>query len=48
MGKVKQLLHEDISKMVPTPSHLEQEMHEELIKVRKQITTIKKILEECK
>ena len=49
MGKVKQLLHEDlINGSVQTPSHLDREMYEELIKLNKQVNSIKLILEECK
>ena len=49
MGKVKQLLQDDLARgLINTPSHLDQEMHRELIKLNKTITTIKKILEECK
>jgi len=47
MGMIKRLMQEQDDDK-PTPSHLEQEMYSELIKMRKQITAIHKILEECK
>jgi len=50
MGKVKQLLHEDLVKgAIQTPSHLDREMYEQLIRLNKQVESIKQIiLEECK
>ena len=53
MGKIKHLAHEELVNGIytmdnrPMASHLEKEMHEEMIKLRQQVTTIKKILEEC-
>ena len=48
MGKVKQFFVEFLSDEVPVPSHLEKEMYEEIVKLKKQVTAIKLILEECK
>ena len=52
MNKIKSLVQEDLVNGLHfldehQPTHLEKEMHEEMIKLRQQITTIKKILEEC-
>ena len=48
MGNVKHLMQEDLMDKRPLSSHLEKEMYEEMIKLRKQVTSIKIILEECK
>tara|TARA_Y100001951_G_C11077705_1_gene149588 strand:- start:4 stop:156 length:153 start_codon:yes stop_codon:yes gene_type:complete len=50
MGKVKHLMQEDMVNDIYTvvPNHLNEEMHEEMIKIRQQVTAIKLILEECK
>ena len=47
MGVIKHLMQEQGDDKT-TPSHLEKEMYSELIKMRKQITAIQNILEECK
>jgi hypothetical protein len=52
MSKIKSLMQEDLVNGLyfldkNQPTHLEKEMHEEMIKLRQQVTTIKKILEEC-
>ena len=52
MSKIKSLVQKDLVNGLHfldkhQPTHLEKEMHEEMIKLRQQITTIKKILEEC-
>ena len=47
MGVIKHLMQEENNE-ASTPSHLEKEMYEELMRMRKQITAIHKILEECK
>ena len=49
MGQVKHMLEQDL--MIDDlngPSHFDHEIKKELIKLNKQITAIKKILEECK
>ena len=49
MGQVKHMLEKDLMLGdLKEPSHLDHEMKKELIKLNKQITAIKKILEECK
>ena len=50
MEKVKHLMREDLVNDIYTivPNHLEKEMYEEIIKLKKQVTAIKLILEECK
>ena len=48
MGQVKQQLLESLTDERRIPSHLEKEMYEELLKLKKQVTAIKIILEECK
>ena len=45
--KNKELLVQELSDGTNTPSHLEEEMYEQLIIVKQQIKTINKILEEC-
>ena len=47
MGVIKHLMQEENNE-ASTPSHLEKEMYEELMRMRKQITAIQNILEECK
>jgi|TARA_R100001530_G_scaffold23027_1_gene18928 hypothetical protein len=48
MSTNKELLIQELSGGSKTPSHLEREMYEQLITVKKQITAITKILEGCK
>ena len=48
MSENKELLIQELSDGISTPSHLEEEMYEQLIIIRKQITAIAKILEGCK
>ena len=49
MGKVKHMLEQDLMLGdLSSPSHFDHKMKKELIKLNKQITAIKKILEECK
>ena len=49
MGKVKHMLSQDLMLGdLKEPSHFDHEMKKELTKLNKQITAIKKILEECK
>ena len=48
MGKVKQLLYDSFIDDKLTSNHLEKEMYEEIMKLKKQVTAIKLILEECK
>ena len=47
MGVIKHLMQETNDK-ISTPSHLEKEMYEQIMVLKKQITAIQKILEECK
>ena len=49
MGRVKHMLEQDLMLGdLNGPSHVDQKMKKELIRLNKQITAIKKILEECK
>ena len=48
MSQVKQQLFKSLMNEKGTPSHLEQEMYEEIVKLKKQVNAIKIILEECK
>ena len=48
MNQVKQRLFESLTDERGTPSHLEKEMYEEIVKLKKQVNAIKIILEECK
>ena len=45
MGSSKRLLMEAEEEDSPIPSHLEKEMFEEMVKLRKQMNSIKQILE---
>ena len=47
MSVIKDLLMQDLSVDGKTPSHLEKEMHEQMIIMRKQMKAIKQILEGC-
>ena len=47
MTKGKDLLIQELSDGIQTPSHLEREMYEQLTLIKKQITAIKIILEGC-
>tara|TARA_Y100000310_G_C20445584_1_gene698238 strand:- start:650 stop:847 length:198 start_codon:yes stop_codon:yes gene_type:complete len=48
MGSIKHIMQEDLAKgVIQTPSHLDKEMHEELIKLNKQVNAIKQILEDA-
>ena len=47
MIRTKELLIQELSDGTQTPSHLEREMYEQLTLIKKQITAIKIILEEC-
>ena len=48
MSTNKDLLIKELSGGTSIPSHLEKEMYEQMIIMRKQITAIVKILEGCK
>tara|TARA_Y100000034_G_scaffold119673_1_gene161700 strand:- start:322 stop:468 length:147 start_codon:yes stop_codon:yes gene_type:complete len=48
MGQVKQQLLESLTDERAMPSHLEKEMYQEIVKLKKQVNAIKIILEECK
>ena len=45
--KNKELLVQELSDGTNTPSHLEEEMYEQLIVIKQQINAIQIILEEC-
>ena len=47
MSKNKDLLIKELSDGTHTPSHLEKEMYEQVITMRKQIKAIQTILEGC-
>ena len=49
MGQVKHMLEQDLMLGdLKEPSHFDREMKKELIRLNKQINSIKEILEECK
>ena len=47
MSVIKDLLMQDLSVDGKTPSHLEKEMYEQMIIMKKQMKAIKQILEGC-
>ena len=48
MSKNKDLLIKELSDGNNIPSHLEKEMYEQIVVMKRQITAITNILEECK
>ena len=48
MGQVKHQLLESLTDKRGIPSHVEKEMYQEIVKLKKQVNAIKIILEECK